>query len=738
MEKPDSAPHSDDSFSDEEKKELEKVAKEIKRGIRGVSVKISPRPFSPNGNPEERKAVKAREYRRWSNFINRFTMGGMPIITFPNGEEHDTTYDMHLVLEHTPILLQHLGVSDKPIGVDGETLQKILGLRPTKGNTWHKTDKNEVRNLQVELDNPLAVFAHEHEPDKIIVLTRMIDKLSEDNDNDIISLTLDKVTEHGVDAHIIATGYGQYKDKYPTWLREGLLIYANTKRKGQFAPWLKLPSKEELKKQGVRTEDDFPDVKIGGFESDPPIPEPDPNIRLFHDNNGAIVGTYNRKSNEVTLYPGANSDTVFHELCGHATWQYAEQQAAKGDKTLLNKMNEVVDSETAIPVWDEVAANYESDSHDVQREEVWAHIVGHKGSKAIERIRQTDEGKKWYHKAWGVVKDAWKGLLSAIGLNRIKTDGIERMLPEDFADYMVQEMLSGKTLGTLEKSDSESEDRKSIIGQKGANQLGIGGLKEAKKMDKTGKDRKTIWKETGWWKGKDGKWRVEIPDLKIKKGIDELLHPKRDLMAMINSQSGHGGSFNLADMDTWRLEDVIDDEALFKAYPKLKDVKVEFLARPSKENFYSWGSYDGEANKITLYRVDAKKRKDLERKLSHEVQHAIQKAEGLSFGTDSSDWESYRNSMGEVEARNVQKRFDTDRTKKAPWETEDVPEEKQVVGRSGRKAVGMDVNGMDAVQSLMAEEYPNVDAEEIINKLASLGSREEMEQEIRRLLEAEK
>ena len=257
-------------------------------------------------------------------------------------------------------------------------------------------------------------------------------------------------------------------------------------------------------------------------------------------------------------------------------------------------------------------------------------------------------------------------------------------------------------------------------------------------MDKTGKDRKTIWKETGWWKGKDGKWRVEIPDLKIKKGIDELLHPKRDLMAMINSQSGHGGSFNLADMDTWRLEDVIDDEALFKAYPKLKDVKVEFLARPSKENFYSWGSYDGEANKITLYRVDAKKRKDLERKLSHEVQHAIQKAEGLSFGTDSSDWESYRNSMGEVEARNVQKRFDTDRTKKAPWETEDVPEEKQVVGRSGRKAVGMDVNGMDAVQSLMAEEYPNVDAEEIINKLASLGSREEMEQEIRRLLEAEK
>ena len=161
---------------------------------------------------------------------------------------------------------------------------------------------------------------------------------------------------------------------------------------------------------------------------------------------------------------------------------------------------------------------------------------------------------------------------------------------------------------------------------------------------------------------------------------------------------------------------------------------MELLSRPNKENFYAWGDYDGGANKITLYRVDSKRPKDPERKLTHEVQHAIQKAEGLSFGADSTDWKAYRNSMGEVEARNAQNRFGTDKTKKAPWETEDVPEGKQLVGEGGRKAAGMDADGMAEVQSLMAENHPNVDAAELVEKLAGLGSREEMEKEIKRLL----
>lgn len=31
-------------------------------------------------------------------------------------------------------------------------------------------------------------------------------------------------------------------------------------------------------------------------------------------------------------------------------------------------------------------------------------------------------------------------------------------------------------------------------------------------MVEDGVNRKEIWQKTGWWKGKDGKWRVEILD----------------------------------------------------------------------------------------------------------------------------------------------------------------------------------------------------------------------------------
>ena len=450
----------EESFSKEEKEELEKAAKEVKRFISGVDVTISPKPFSSGGDPEERKFIKGREYARWMNFVNRFTMGGMNVTTDNKGNViHDETYDDHLVLEHTPLVLQRLGVPDRPIGVAGEIVQKILGYRPTKDNVWHLTEPKDFKTLLSELDNPVAVLRHPKEPGKIIVLTRLIDQKSksrprkdaeETSDQDIVSLIIDKETKHHVRAHMITTCFGENKHGLQEWINDGNLIYANKKLiNAPSLDWLEIP-KGELTKPGLLTEDDFAGEDLGKYKT-PPNGDVNPNIRLFLDDDGVVVGTYNRKTKKVTLYPGANADTIAHELCGHATWQYAEQQAKEGDKTLLNKMNEVVDSETAKPVWEEVAANYGGENHEVQREEVWAHVVGHKGSRAIEKIRKTEKGKKWYQKAWGVVKDAWKGMLSKVGLNRIKTDGIEKMSPEEFSDYMVEQMTSGKTLGAIKK-----------------------------------------------------------------------------------------------------------------------------------------------------------------------------------------------------------------------------------------------------------------------------------------------
>ena len=46
----------------------------------------------------------------------------------------------------------------------------------------------------------------------------------------------------------------------------------------------------------------------------------DPNVRFLHAARGDVIGKYNRKTNEVTLYPGANAATVAHEIGWHATY----------------------------------------------------------------------------------------------------------------------------------------------------------------------------------------------------------------------------------------------------------------------------------------------------------------------------------------------------------------------------------------------------------------------------------
>lgn len=447
---------------------LKVVANKVKNYIKGVEVQISDKPFSPNGDPNERKAIKLREMKRWQALLQDYLSGRLVKTDNKGNVVGDDTYNNHLVLEHTPTILQKFGVKDMPIKVSGQVLGKILGLLPNREGIYHKTPWNEIARWQLEFDKPIAIFSHEKNPNEYVLLTRMVDRLATDHDrrpkptNDIIALVLDAKNHEGepMDAHFVATAYGQYQDKFKDWVNKGYLRYLNKELLNSKASWLKgmLPSDDALEKQGVKTEKDFPDAQMGKILADE---SPDPNTRMFLDDEGVVVGTYNRKTNKVTLYPGADADTIGHELCGHATWQYAEQQAKKGDDRLLKKMNEVVDAPESKPVWNEVAANYDGENKEVQREEVWAHVIGHKTSKAIDEIKKEERGRKWYKKFWGVVKDAWKGLTAAAGLNRVKTDNIEKMSPEEFSDYMVKQMTEGKTLGVVEKGRDAGE-RKSV------------------------------------------------------------------------------------------------------------------------------------------------------------------------------------------------------------------------------------------------------------------------------------
>ena len=138
-------------------------------------------------------------------------------------------------------------------------------------------------------------------------------------------------------------------------------------------------------------------------------------------------------------------------------------------------------------------------------------------------------------------------------------------------------------------------------------------LNLAKAMNATKFNANDIRWSTGWEKGKDRKWRYEIPDGKFK-DID------------LNDLKKEGG------FRTALLGDVFNAPDLYAAYPNAKEIKVIFKDLPRND----FGSYSEYNNKITVnqnyYNDD---REVAELTLLHEIQHYIQYREAFESGANS-------------------------------------------------------------------------------------------------------
>nr|DAE39553.1 MAG TPA: cytosine DNA methyltransferase [Caudoviricetes sp.] len=168
----------------------------------------------------------------------------------------------------------------------------------------------------------------------------------------------------------------------------------------------------------------------------------------------------------------------------------------------------------------------------------------------------------------------------------------------------------------------EERTRNMFVGEKGATEADkaeevstrLDNLSVARRMEEAGKDAKTIKMATGWERGSDGKWRYETGDAKIKDTI-EL----------------DGKTFKRYDEDMlWtsgKFGDVVDAPELFKAYPELRDVRIETDA--VLNDMPSNGEYNPRTNTITIHSDDLKYQNSI---LNHEIQHAIQHIEGFETG----------------------------------------------------------------------------------------------------------
>lgn len=240
-------------------------------------------------------------------------------------------------------------------------------------------------------------------------------------------------------------------------------------------------------------------------------------------------------------------------------------------------------------------------------------------------------------------------------------------------------------------------------------------LSRARKMEDQGRDRDAIWKSTGYYKTKDGKWMYEVSD--------DAAELRPWAQGAIKDDGGATSA---------RMIDVMDHPALYTADPSKASARVRLGGimdgRDGPDSSVS-GLYDESTDTTHIYAPTARSGDALST-LLHESQHRASDRAKMDYGptdeiaiTDShtrdmvarnladlrnqiadakkrgdadavaaltaelgrpirnhmaeqSLFESYRRRQGEVQARNVETRrtmSPEERWARPPWLTEDVP-----------------------------------------------------------------
>lgn len=367
-------------------------------------------------------------------------------------------------------------------------------------------------------------------------------------------------------------------------------------------------------------------------------------------------------------------------------------------------------------------------------------LTDHKGNekeylKKAYNVEVSDEWMDRYNKLLDTIKKDYKvfyfetKFMRPYGLDEFEKAIVPSDTPSDVVDALKK---AGIDVSSYERGNAEDRQkvtmdainssdniRFSLAGERGAatadkaeeRTIRMDNLSVARKMEEEKKDAKAIKIATGWERGADGKWRYEMPDAKIKDTMDvgggHIVKRYEDDMLW------NGG----------KLSDVIDAPELFKAYPHLKDVRIETDA--IMNDMPSNGEYNAKTNTITIHADELKYMNSI---LNHEIQHAIQSIEGFDRGGSprlvrgeikkrlaevtkqirqlraegkedeakaiveknrglynayqaNDDYNSYKSLAGEVEARNVQERMNMtpeERRKTLAESTEDVARKDQI------------------------------------------------------------
>ena len=194
--------------------------------------------------------------------------------------------------------------------------------------------------------------------------------------------------------------------------------------------------------------------------------------------------------------------------------------------------------------------------------------------------------------------------------NDTAADGQLRAFMQKSSDTTVSQKNSGVNSKYTQNSKKDADIGGFSVGGVNAKTAEVGRLADAERMEQGGVDSETVRRETGWYRGYDGKWRFEIDDSKMR-FINHREESRR----------------------TWKLDELIRHDALFAAYPELRNYTVlNFgIADGVEATFYPG------LNRITL--DPQLNRAEKRAALIHEIQHAIQVIEGFAAGSSTDYWQ---------------------------------------------------------------------------------------------------
>lgn len=273
--------------------------------------------------------------------------------------------------------------------------------------------------------------------------------------------------------------------------------------------------------------------------------------------------------------------------------------------------------------------------------------------------------------AWAILEEIFADAYAGINAFSVHAERFNETVEQTMTERGVGR--GSQNAAATDRTTGPPEGGRYSFGGENAQRADLEALDRAQDMERRGVAMETIFRETGWYTGADGKWRFEIDDSGMEysrwgdmnrsdraeyarfrelegKFIDGTITQEEQTELRQLLDQGHGPG-RAEEQQTLRLADFLRHDELYQNYPQLRQAALRFADLPEGTH----GSYNTGTNTITL---NNSLRDAPEDTLVHEIQHAIQSAEGFSGGSSPEYWARREFETGDLVTNRLQQEYD--------------------------------------------------------------------------------